>query len=146
MKFYLSAQFVGILMFVFMTVLVIIGLTIGYGWHFVSESIDIITLQPDAEMFSDTAKAVSITALLLPYLVSGYIAGRLANKAEYLNAIILAAILIGPFIWFYPPANQIGWLVFLLPAAVMLLGAVMAHWTRISDGKRIARMKQDQSN
>lgn len=143
MKFYMSAQLVGILMYIFMVILVIIGLTIGYGWHFVSESIDIITLQPDAEMFSDTAKAVSITTLLLPYLVSGYIAGRIANKAEYLNASILALILIGPFIWYYPPASHTGWLVFLLPAAAMLVGAVMAHWTRVSDEKRIARMQQE---
>ncbi len=142
MKFYLSAQFVGILMFIFMTMLVIIGLTIGYGWHFASKSIDIITLQDDTKMFSDIAKAVSITALLLPYLVSGYIAGRLANKAEYLNASILAIILIGPFMWFYPPASQVGWLVFLLPVAAILVGAVMAHWTRLSDAKRIARMQQ----
>ena len=146
MKFYFSAQFIGILMFIFMIILVVIGLTIGYGWHFVSESIDFVTLQPDADMFSDMAKAVTITALLLPYLVSGYIAGRIANKAEYFNALILAVILIGPFAWFYTPTTHVAWLVFLLPASVMLVGALMAHWTRVNDEKRIARMKQQAGN
>lgn len=147
MRFYFSAQFLGIIMFIFMLIVVTVGLTIGYGWHIVSESIDFATLQSaGTAMFNDTVKSVTITALLLPYLVSAYIAGRLANKAEYFNAIVLAAILLGPVAYYYPPRAITSWLFFIVPAMVMLLGAVMAHWTRVSDEKKIADGQKKMSN
>lgn len=141
MKFYFSAQFIGVIMFIFMLIVVAVGLTIGYGWHIISETIDFITLKSEDGIFSDTAKTVTITSLLLPYLTSGYIAGRIANKAEYFNCIILGAILIGPVAFLYPPATIEGALFYLVPAVIMLVGAVMAHWTRVSDEKRISTMK-----
>lgn len=142
MKFYFSAQFIGVIMFIFMLIVVAIGLTIGYGWHIVTEVIDFITLQSEGSaIFSDTARSITITVLLLPYLVSGYIAGRVANRAEYFNSIILAVILIGPFVFYYTPKSPESWLIYIVPASIMLLGAVMAHWTRVSDEKRIAASK-----
>ena len=141
MKFYFSAQFIGILMFIFMLIIVAVGLAIGYGWHIVSETIDFVTLQSEGGVFSDTAKTVTITALLLPYLVSGYIAGRIANKAEYFNCIILAVILIGPVAFYYPPASVEASFFYVVPAVIMLVGAIMAHWTRVGDEKRIAAMR-----
>ena len=83
-----------------------------------------------------------MTVLLLPYLVSGYVAGRVANKAEYLNCLVLAVILVGPFAFLYPPADFITSLFYIVPVLTILVGAILAYLARVNDEKRIARMKQ----
>lgn len=147
MKFYFSAIFVSVLMYLFIGILVFVGLLIGYGWHVASELYDFVTLQGDGGgVLTDTAKAVTITALLLPYLAAGYIAGRIAHGAEYFNAALAAVVIVGPFFFFYPPNSNIAWTAYAVAVTIMLLGAVMAHWTRVSDAKRLARMKDSDSN
>jgi hypothetical protein len=144
MKFYFSSVFVSVLLFVFVGVIVFIGLAIGYGWHIGSELYTALTTHGNGQaLFSDTAKAVTITALLLPYLAAGYIAARIAHGAEYFNAAIAAVVLIGPFAFFYPPGPPLVLVAYCAAATVMLIGAAMAHWTRVRDSRRLAQHKQD---
>jgi hypothetical protein len=144
MKFYFSALFVSILLYVFVTVLVLIGLVIGYGWHIGSELHDALTLQREGQgIFSDTALTVTITALLIPYLAAGYIAARIAHGAEYFNAAIAAVFLIGPFVFFYPPGSRLILVAYGVAGGVMLTGAAIAHWKRIIEDRRLRRLAKD---
>lgn len=145
MRFYISSLFVAIILFLFVSVLVVIGLLIGYGWHFGSELYAMLTLQPGSgqSMLNDTVKTVTITALLLPYLAAGYIAARIAQGAEYLNVLVAALALVGPLVYFYPPLSLWQWLAYGGCVAVMLLGAIAAHLTRLREAKRLAKARQD---
>ncbi|MGD8999582.1 MAG: hypothetical protein PVF75_04135 [Granulosicoccaceae bacterium] len=143
MKFYFSSLFVAVLLYLLVTVLVFIGLAIGYGWHIGSELYASLTAQGNEQLFSDTAITVTITVLLLPYLAAGYIAARIAHGAEYFNAAIAAVVLIGPFVFFYPPGSPLILVAYSAAAAVMLIGAAVAHWRRVRDTRRLAQYQQD---
>lgn len=144
MKFYFSSLFVSILLYAFVTVLVFIGLAIGYGWHVVSELYDALILQREGQgIFTDTAMTVTMIALLLPYLAAGYISARVAHGAEYFNAAIAGIVLIGPFVFFYPPGSDLVLLAYFAAGGVMLIGAALAHGKRIIENRRLQRLAKD---